>query len=57
MTDILKLALPFFGLIFLGFASGRIARLPERELGWLNFFVIYMALPPLFFQLVSRTPY
>jgi len=57
MADILKLALPFFGLIFLGFASGYFARLPERELGWLNFFVIYIALPPLFFQTVSRTPF
>lgn len=57
MADILKLALPFFGLIFLGFASGRFARLPERELGWLNFFIVYIALPPLFFQLVSRTPF
>jgi len=57
MADILKLAAPFFGLIFLGFVSGRIAHLPERELGWLNFFIVYIALPPLFFQLISRTPF
>jgi hypothetical protein len=57
MSDILQLAAPFFGLIFLGFLSGRISKLPERELGWLNFFVLYMALPPLFFEFVSRTPF
>lgn len=57
MSDILQLAAPFFGLIILGFLSGRLYRLPERELGWLNFFVIYIALPPLFFELVSRTPF
>ena len=57
MTDILSLALPFFGLILLGFASGRFAQLPEAGLAWLNYFIIYIALPPLFFQLVSRTPF
>ncbi len=56
MAEVLSLALPFFGLIFLGFASGRIARLPESGLAWLNFFILYIALPALFFQLVSRTP-
>jgi predicted permease len=57
MTDVLSLALPFFGLIVLGFASGRFVRLPESGLAWLNYFIIYIALPPLFFQLVSRTPF
>jgi predicted permease len=57
MADVLSLALPYFGLILLGFASGRIARLPEGGLAWLNFFILYVALPPLFFQLVSRTPF
>jgi len=36
------------GLIILGFLSGHLYSLPEKELGWLNFFIIYMALPPLF---------
>jgi malonate transporter and related proteins len=49
MVDVLNLALPFFGLILLGFASGRLFPLPERELGWLNFFIFYIALPPLLF--------
>ena len=57
MPDVLSLALPFFGLILLGFVSGRIVRLPESGLAWLNFFILYIALPPLFFQLVSRTPF
>jgi predicted permease len=57
MTEVLSLALPFFGLIVLGFASGRLAKLPESGLSWLNFFILYIALPPLFFQLVSRTPF
>jgi len=57
MAEVLSLALPFFGLILLGFASGRFVRLPEDGLAWLNYFIIYIALPPLFFQLVSRTPF
>jgi hypothetical protein len=57
MADVLSLALPFFGLILLGFVSGRIAKLPESGLAWLNYFILYVALPPLFFQLVSRTPF
>jgi malonate transporter len=57
MTEVLSLALPFFGLIVLGFVSGRIAKVPESGLAWLNFFILYIALPPLFFQLVSRTPF
>jgi hypothetical protein len=56
MTEVAGLALPFFGLIFLGFLGGRIWRRSEAELAWLNIFVIYFALPSLFFQLVSRTP-
>ncbi|TLP49119.1 MULTISPECIES: AEC family transporter [Cohaesibacter] len=56
MSDLFTLALPFFGLIFLGFLSGKITRLPEGGLAWLNFFVVYIALPALFFRLVSQTP-
>lgn len=56
MLDVAGLALPFFGLIFLGFLAGKIWRRDAAELGWLNIFVIYFALPALFFQLISRTP-
>jgi len=34
----------------------RIARQPIEALGWMNIFVIYVALPALFFQLLSKTP-
>jgi predicted permease len=56
MSDIVSLILPFFGLIFLGFAVARFARQPIEALGWMNVFVIYVALPALFFQLLSKTP-
>lgn len=56
MSDVLGLVLPLFGLIFLGFAAARITRRPLDELGWLNTFIIYFALPALFIQLLSKTP-
>lgn len=33
MIDVLNLALPYFGLIFIGFASGNLKRLPEASRG------------------------
>ncbi|MEJ8573251.1 AEC family transporter [Microbaculum marinum] len=57
MTQVLSLALPFFGLIFLGFLGGKIVKLPAEGLGWLNIFIVYFALPALFFQLLSETPF
>lgn len=57
MTDILNLSLPFFGLIFLGYVAGRIVKIPEDGLAWLNIFIVYLALPALFFQLLSQTPF
>lgn len=56
MTEILGLVLPFFGVIFLGYVVARIRKLPLDALGWMNFFIIYVALPALFFQLLSKTP-
>ncbi|MEZ5841063.1 MAG: AEC family transporter [Hyphomicrobiales bacterium] len=56
MNDILSLALPFFGLIFLGYVSGKLVHIPEEGLAWLNFFIIYIALPSLFFLLIAETP-
>jgi predicted permease len=57
MIDILNLALPYFGLIFIGFACGRWKRLPEAGLVWMNFFLLYVSLPALFFRIMSRTPF
>jgi malonate transporter and related proteins len=56
MAEILGLVLPFFGVIFLGYGVARIRKLPLDALGWMNFFIIYVALPCLFFQLLSKTP-
>lgn len=56
MSDIIGLVLPFFGMIFLGYAVARITRQPTEALGWMNTFIIYVALPALFFQLLSKTP-
>ncbi|MVA97815.1 AEC family transporter [Nitratireductor sp. CAU 1489] len=56
MADIFGLVLPFFGLIFLGYFVARVVRQPLDALGWMNIFIIYVALPALFFQLLSRTP-
>lgn len=56
MLEIIGLISPFFGLVALGYFAGRIAKVPVEGLAWLNIFVIYVALPALFFQLLSRTP-
>ena len=57
MADILALLFPFFGLIAIGFGAAKIFRHPEEGTAWLNIFIIYAALPALFFKLVSRTPF
>ncbi|MBT9288267.1 AEC family transporter [Prosthecodimorpha staleyi] len=56
MNEVLTLALPFFGLIFIGYACGLINKIPDEGLAWLNFYIIYVSLPALFFQLLSKTP-
>jgi predicted permease len=56
MIDILNLVIPLFSLVFLGYISGRVANLPFDGLAWLNFFVVYVALPALFFRLLVKTP-
>lgn len=57
MMDVLNLALPYFGLIFIGFACGKTKRLPEAGLAWMNFFLLYVSLPALFFRIMSKTPF
>lgn len=56
MSDVIGLVIPFFGLIFIGFLVARITRQPLEALGWMTTFVIYVALPALFFQLLAKTP-
>jgi len=56
MLEVLGLILPLFGLILLGFVGGKISKQSIEALGWLNTFIIYFALPALFFKLLSKTP-
>ncbi|MBB3453258.1 hypothetical protein FHT86_001514 [Rhizobium sp. BK313] len=56
MADIVGLLLPFFGLIVIGYIAARVTKQSAEALGWLNTFIIYAALPALFFKLVSKTP-
>ena len=57
MADILNLALPYFGLIFIGFVCGKTKGLPESGLAWMNFFLLYVSLPALLFGIMSKTPF
>jgi len=56
MAQIAGLILPLFGLIGLGYLTARITRHPVEGLGWLNIFILYLALPAMFIRLLSRTP-
>ena len=57
MSDVIGLVLPFFGMIFVGFLVARLTRQPLEALGWMNIFIVYVALPALFFQLLAKTPF
>jgi predicted permease len=57
MTEIAIIALPFFGLILLGYGAGRSGRVGEEGAGGLKFFVGYLALPALFLQIVAKSPF
>lgn len=50
--EILRLTLPLFALVLLGYAASRFLSLKERTLRALTFYVVYLALPALLFQLV-----
>ncbi|MDE2579632.1 MAG: AEC family transporter [Hyphomicrobiales bacterium] len=56
LARVLDLALPFFGLIALGYACGKIFDFGEGGLAFVNVFIVYIALPSLFFVLISKTP-
>jgi malonate transporter and related proteins len=56
MLDVFNLVIPFFGLIFLGFLVAKFSSQPVEALGWMNVFIIYVALPALFYKLISETP-
>src|SRR5689334_9724432 len=57
MINILNLAVPYFGLIFIGYACGKAKGLPEAGLAWMNFFLLYVSLPALLFGIMSKTPF
>ena len=57
MLDILNLAVPYFGLIFIGYACGKAKGLPEQGLAWMNFFLLYVSLPALMFGIMAKTPF
>ena len=57
MADIINLAIPYFGLIFVGYVCGKVKALPESGLAWMNFFLLYVSLPALLFGIMSRTPF
>ncbi|PVE23383.1 malonate transporter [Microvirga sp. KLBC 81] len=59
MSDLIglfNLLAPFFGLIGLGFFCGKMVKQPESGLAWMQFFLIYVALPCLFFRLIADKP-
>jgi malonate transporter and related proteins len=56
MIEVLNLALPYFGLIFIGFACGKLKQIPDTALAWMNFFIVYVALPALFYRILAQTP-
>ncbi len=57
MIEVLNLALPYFGLIFLGYRrAGGLKQIPETGLAWMNFFIIYVSLPCLFYRIAGARP-
>ena len=56
LLGLFNLLAPFFGLIGLGFFCGKAARRPEAGLAWMQFFLVYAALPCLFFRLIADKP-
>lgn len=56
LVPLLNLILPYFSIIALGFIIGKWKSMPEAGLAWMNFFILYVALPPLFFRLLADKP-
>ena len=56
MIEVAGLVLPFFGLILIGYITARLSNQSKEAMGWLSTFIIYLALPALFFKLLSKTP-
>ncbi len=56
LVGLFNLLAPFFGLIGLGFFCGKVFRRPEAGLAWMQFFLIYVSLPCLFYTLIADKP-
>jgi hypothetical protein len=56
LVGLFNLLAPFYGLIALGFLSGRLAKRPAAGLAWMQFFLIYVSLPCLFYTLIAEKP-
>jgi malonate transporter and related proteins len=56
LVGLFNLLAPFFGLIGLGFLCGRVVQKPEAGLAWMQFFLIYVSLPCLFYRLIADKP-
>ncbi len=56
LVGLLNLLAPFFGLIGLGFVCAKVVRRPEGGLAWMQFFLIYVSLPCLFYKLIADKP-
>ena len=56
LVGLFNLLAPFFGLIGLGFLCGKFVERPEVGLSWMQFFLIYVSLPCLFYRLIADKP-
>lgn len=56
ILSLIDLVLPFFGVIALGYVCGKRIQLPAAGLAWMQFFLIYVSLPTLFFRLIADKP-
>ncbi len=56
LVGLFNLVAPFFGLIGLGFFIAKVVKKPEGGLAWMQFFLIYVALPCLFYKLIADKP-
>lgn len=54
MQAVLNAALPIFALVLTGYASGRLGVLSRAATDSLNLFAVYLALPALLFQAMSK---
>ncbi|MFY8039403.1 MAG: AEC family transporter [Bosea sp. (in: a-proteobacteria)] len=56
ILSLFDLVLPFFGMIALGYFCGKRVKLSAEGLAWMQFFLIYVSLPMLFFRLIADKP-